>query len=117
MSFENNAASRVVVPETAVVQETGDRRQKTGEEVSQKSEVKSQNSPLPTPDSRLPSTATIFVLNGEKVTARSVKLGERADGRVEILSGLQPGDRFVARSGRPLKNGETVRLSVLSEAQ
>ena len=117
VSFENNAASRVVVPETAVVQETGDRRQKTGEEVSQKSEVKSQNSPLPTPDSRLPSTATIFVLNGEKVTARSVKLGERADGRVEILSGLQPGDRFVARSGRPLKNGETVRLSVLSEAQ
>ena len=117
VSFESNAASRVVIPQTAVVEETE-------EQVSQKlakslppSEAKGQNSRLPTPDSRLPNTATVFVINGEKVTARSVKLGERLDGRVEILSGLQPGERFVARSGRPLKNGETVRLSVLSESQ
>ncbi|MDV2991169.1 MAG: Macrolide export protein MacA [Chroococcidiopsis sp. SAG 2025] len=102
VSFESNAASRVVVPETAVVEEK--------EEVSQKSKAKSQNS-------RLSTTATVFVINGEKVAARSVKLGERVDGKVEILSGLQPGERFVAKSGRPLKNGETVRLSVLSETQ
>lgn len=102
VSFESNAASRVVVPETAVVEEK--------EEVSQKSKAQSQNS-------RLSTTATVFVITGEKVAARSVKLGERVDGKVEILSGLQPGERFVAKSGRPLKNGETVRLSVLSETQ
>ncbi|NHC33973.1 efflux RND transporter periplasmic adaptor subunit [Scytonema millei] len=111
VSFESNAASRVVVPETAVAQ-LGARSEERGARAKE-----GDNSRLPTPDSRLPNTATVFVLNGEKVAARSVKLGERVDGRVEILSGLQPGERFVARSGRPLKNGETVRLSVLSETQ
>ncbi|MBD2309203.1 efflux RND transporter periplasmic adaptor subunit [Chroococcidiopsis sp. FACHB-1243] len=101
VSFESNAASRVVVPETAVVEDKGTRGQggQGGE------------------NSRLPNTATVFIITGEKVAARSVKLGERTDGRVEILSGLQPGERFVAKSGRLLKNGETVRLSVLSETQ
>lgn len=107
VSFENNAAARVVVPETAVVEDKGTRGQ--GEQGGQGGQGGE--------NSRLPNTATVFVIKGEKVAARSVKLGERADGRVEILSGLQPGDRFVARSGRPLKNGETVRLSVLSETQ
>jgi multidrug efflux pump subunit AcrA (membrane-fusion protein) len=109
VSFENNIASRVVVPETAVAQ-IGARSKERGAR-----EKEGDNSPLPTPHSPLPTSATVFVINGEKVTARSVKLGERADGRVEILSGLQPGERFVAKSGRPLKNGETVRLSILSE--
>lgn len=64
---------------------------------------------------------TVFVVaQGEtdkqaKVESRAVTLGERADGRVEILSGLNEGERFVARSGKPLKDGETVRLSFLSE--
>ena len=49
------------------------------------------------------------------VTARAVTLGETANGNVEILSGLKPGERFVARSGRPLKNGETVGVSIISE--
>ena len=49
------------------------------------------------------------------VTPRTVTLGEQANDKVEILSGLKPGERFVARSGKPLKNGETVRVSILSE--
>lgn len=64
---------------------------------------------------------TVFVVaQGEvdgqaRVVARAVTLGKRADGKVEILSGLKEGERFVARSGEPLKDGEAVRLSILSE--
>jgi RND family efflux transporter MFP subunit len=64
-------------------------------------------------------SSTIYVVTNSagktKVTARPVTLGEKADGKVEILSGLQAGDRYVVRSGKPLKDGETVRLSILSE--
>lgn len=100
VSFEGGATQRVVVPETAISPGEG-ARERQGEE---------QN-----------SNGTVFVVIGGEgrsqatVTARSVTLGERADGKVEILSGLRAGERFVARSGKPLKNGETVRLSILSE--
>ena len=73
----------------------------------------------------IPQTALqqgkIFVLNlsssEEKptVSAREVTVGKKVDGKVEILSGLQPGEKFVARSGEPLKDGASVRLSILSE--
>jgi len=64
-------------------------------------------------------TGILFVLSGSpaepQVVARTVQLGQRSDGQVEILSGLNPGERYIARSSRPLKDGETVRLSVLSQ--
>lgn len=73
----------------------------------------------------IPQTALqqgkIFVLNlssseeQPKVLAREVTVGKKVDGKVEILSGLQPGEKFVARSGEPLKDGASVRLSILSE--
>jgi RND family efflux transporter MFP subunit len=63
--------------------------------------------------------ATLFVIEefGSQPTAkaRSVTLGEQADGKVEILAGLKPGDRFVVRPAKPLKDGDKVRLSFLSE--
>lgn len=74
------------------------------------------------PKSKIPNQiGTVFVVAGGEggsqatVAAREVKLGERADGKVEILSGLKRGDRFVAESGKPLKDGEIVRLSILSQ--
>jgi HlyD family secretion protein len=64
------------------------------------------------------SNANLFVIAGEgkeaKAIVREVMVGDRADGKVEILSGLQPGESFIARSAKPLKSGEPVRLSILS---
>ncbi|WP_442936597.1 hypothetical protein [Nostoc sp.] len=66
-------------------------------------------------------SGTIFVVKDTegktKVTTRAVMLGKKADGRVEILSGLQAGERYVVRSGKALKEGDTVSLSILSEKQ
>lgn len=73
----------------------------------------------------IPQTALqkgqIFVLNSNSseskptVSVREVTTGKKIDGKVEILSGLQPGEKFVARSGKPLQDGATVRLSILSD--
>ena len=63
--------------------------------------------------------ATIFVLQEEdeqaKVSAREVKIGDRADSQVEILSGLTIGEKVVIRSSGDLKDGDRVRRSFLSE--
>ncbi len=64
------------------------------------------------------TTGTLFVIarqgEGSVVNARKVTLGQQIDGKVQILSGLNPGERFVSRAGKPLKDGEAVRLSILS---
>jgi HlyD family secretion protein len=64
----------------------------------------------------------IFILSSSsgseqeaEVKARQVKIGAKADGKVAILSGLEAGDRFITRSSRPLKDGDKVVLSALSE--
>jgi HlyD family secretion protein len=72
------------------------------------------------PKSSAPKTkGTLFVVNDgdgpAKVAARSVDLGAEIDGKVQILAGLNPGDRFVSRTSKPLKDGDAVRLSILSQ--
>ncbi len=68
---------------------------------------------------KLISNGKVFVITRKdgktKVTARRVTLGKQADGKVEILSGLQPGESYVLRSGKPLTDDDAVKLSILSE--
>ncbi|MGF1567335.1 MAG: efflux RND transporter periplasmic adaptor subunit [Nodosilinea sp.] len=49
------------------------------------------------------------------VEARTVQIGERADGKVAILTGLSPGEQYVVRSSQPLQTGQAVELSLTSE--
>ncbi|NMG57790.1 efflux RND transporter periplasmic adaptor subunit [Geitlerinema sp. P-1104] len=62
---------------------------------------------------------TLFVVEGNEsettVSARRVELGEREDDDIEILQGLAPGEQFIVRSDRPLRDGQTVRRSFLSQ--
>ena len=105
--FGDGADRTVVVPETAISGQGSEGAEGSGKKIQNpKSKIQNQ-------------LGTVFVVNGvgnqATVAAKEVKLGERADGKVEILSGLKSGDRFVAESGKPLKDGETVRLSILSQ--
>ncbi|MEH2180326.1 efflux RND transporter periplasmic adaptor subunit [Nostoc sp.] len=99
VNFENQTQQRVVVPQTAIQKQAG----------AAKEAGKEQENP----------SGMLFVVKDTdgktKVATRAVTLGKRADSKVEILSGLQAGERYVVRSGKPLKEGDTVSLSILSE--
>ncbi len=101
VKFEAQTSERVVVSQAAIQNNNNSSDSTTAQSDSQD------------------TNGNIFVVTdtaGEnKVAARAVTLGNKADGNVEILSGLQPGERYVARSGRPLKDGDAVLLSALSE--
>ncbi len=97
VSFESPTQPQVVIPEAAI-QVASSQKNKTNTN---------------------PSTATIFVVNNKgeqaKVEARSVTIGKSIDHRLEILSGLKPGEEFVIRSSKELKDRDKVRLSFISE--
>lgn len=59
----------------------------------------------------------VFVVrDGEdRVQGRPVQLGSSRNGQVEILSGLRPGDRYIAKSDQPLRDGQAIRRSLASE--
>lgn len=104
VNFATQAVQRVVVPQTAL--QKPPRNQAASQTTENKQAADKQ-------------TGTLFVVTNTEgkaqATARSVTLGKRADAKVEILSGLQAGESYVVRSGRPLKDGDAVRLSIISE--
>lgn len=53
--------------------------------------------------------SVVFVVKGEAVEQRAVKLGLRKDGMVEIVSGLQPGEEVVVSGHNDLRDGDKVR--------
>jgi HlyD family secretion protein len=55
-------------------------------------------------------SAQVFVLTGEQVQARTVATGIRNSNKVEILSGLRPGEQVIVAGAGYLKDGDYVRL-------
>jgi RND family efflux transporter MFP subunit len=55
--------------------------------------------------------AAVFVLGGERVSRRSVTLGQVVGAEREIASGLRPGERIVIAPPPTLKDGDTVRIA------
>jgi RND family efflux transporter MFP subunit len=106
VSFGESEVQTTVVPESAL--QLGGR-------------ARSQSPPTPTDDPEERTTGQIYVIApspaSETVQARNVTLGSRRDGQVEVRSGIQPGERVVIRSSKPLKSGDPVRLSILSEGR
>ncbi len=122
VQFSNRQERQIVIAETALEaagrspqipgEKTGNTR--TNVKTNPRNNLKNNAS-----DRGKPKTGTVFVITGDrkepKVAARQVNLGDRRDGKVAILSGLKAGDRIVTRSGGKLQDGDSVRISVLSE--
>ena len=140
VSFSEARSPRVVIPQSAIP-ELSDRRSgssspspnpnsgtNSGNNSSNNPNSgvnRSPNSPASSPGntsnnlSNAPREVTLFVLVGEgqeaKVQTRKVRIGSRSDGKVEIISGLSTGEKYIVRSTKPLKDGENVKLSGISE--
>lgn len=124
VQFTQPGVDRVVIPESAL-QESGDRgsasaARSSGSDPGGQS-AGGQSAPQSGEQStdQLSAEGKVFVVNrsGDSATVseRTVKLGDRADGKVEVISGLKAGESIVVRSSGELEDGATVRLSIISE--
>lgn len=55
-------------------------------------------------------TSVVFVAAAEKATQRKVQTGIEEGGRIQILSGLNPGDLVIVSGQEKLKDGAEIRL-------
>ncbi|MEA5485494.1 MULTISPECIES: efflux RND transporter periplasmic adaptor subunit [Pseudanabaena] len=123
VQFSSSQARQIVIAETALeaagrpTQAPKDANTQPNQQARPKTDTKSNANGA---EKGKPKTGSVFVITGDpkepKVAARKVTLGDRRDGKVVILSGLQEGDRIVVRSGGKLQDGDAVKLSVLSES-
>ena len=117
-----DAASRLIPVEITIPNETG----RIGSGLLARVELQSDigdRVTIPNEALELATDAnnpTIYVVQSSEgqtatVQARTVTVGRQADDQTEILSGLQPDEVLVIRSSGPLSDGQSVRLSILSE--
>lgn len=121
VQFSGRQERQIVIAETALeaakrpTQEPKDTNASTNTQAQSKTDTKSTN----TGEKGKPKTGTVFVITGDqkepKVSARKITLGDRRDGKAVVLSGLKEGDIVVVRSGGKLQDGDSVRVSVVSE--
>jgi multidrug efflux pump subunit AcrA (membrane-fusion protein) len=52
----------------------------------------------------------VFVIDGDKLVVRELKVGERLGDRIEIVSGVQAGDRVAAKDVDKLTDGMKVTV-------
>ncbi len=114
VNFASSSKPRVVIPQRAIQNRNRESKSKNKGRKSIASSFQETASSSPN------TTSTVFVIvqkDGKtRVRARTVTLGEKADGKIEVLSGLQVGEQFVVNSGgKPLKDGDVVRMSIISE--
>ena len=55
--------------------------------------------------------AEVYVVDGDLARRQQLRVGEAADGRVEVLEGLSPGARVVVRGAFNLRDGDRVRVT------
>lgn len=89
VNFASTKERRVIVPQTAIVEERGTNYLFT---VMQSNED-----------------------NRSEVTKRKVIIGDRAQNKVEIVAGISPGEKYVLRSSKPLEDSDSVSLSIISK--
>ena len=54
--------------------------------------------------------SAVFVVESGRVQRRPVETGLRKSGKVEIRTGLEPGERIVAKAGAALREGDAVTV-------
>ena len=52
----------------------------------------------------------VFIVKNEKAVRHSVETGIESDNRIEIISGIQPGDMVIVAGNDKLKDGDAVRV-------
>jgi len=59
---------------------------------------------------------TVFVLTGDQVVQRKLRLGYIGNGLAEVLSGLNPGDLIVIKGQNTIRDGSKVQVTATREA-